>query len=153
MRQREEELARREAELQKREQELGGATDETSGPKPNFPICYPIVYHNPLAIEGKHRKISAFASLIWTAVFAVMLLLNFGVSLTSAILYPQASMSPLERVQYVVLSFLFIVIGLPAHFILVYWPYYQCMRTAHIFRFIICFITGIIPIAFSFVTF
>jgi len=154
LRRKAEELARREIELEARERGMGtdGTTATTApveqGPKKNFPICYPLVYHNPFSITDTHRKISALFSFgAWVA-FAVVLVLNLGVALVSAILYPQQSMSPIERVQYVLFSFIYIVVAIPGHMVLVYWPYYQCMSKAGVLRFIIVFLTGILPVLF-----
>ncbi len=152
-----EELARREAELEARERNMGADGNSATtapvqqGPKKNFPICYPLVYHNPFSISDRHRKLSALVSFgAWVA-FMVVLVLNLGVALVSAILYPQTSMTPIERVQYVLFAFIYCVVAIPVHLILVYWPYYQCMDKAGVLRFIIVFITGIMPVLFWFV--
>lgn len=62
------ELARREAELERRERELqrkGG--DQQPYKKPNFPICYPFVYHNirDEIPSGLRRRVAYLGFLGW----------------------------------------------------------------------------------------
>ncbi len=57
------ELAKREAELEKREKELleRGTSGVPQQPidRPNWPRCYPLVYHSISSIPGKLRRTAA----------------------------------------------------------------------------------------------
>lgn len=140
------ELARREAELERRERELqrkGG--DQQPYKKPNFPICYPFVYHNirDEIPSGLRRRVAYLGFLGWI-VLIILVSLNFVCACTT-VAVPVASpgggiADPIQKAKFIVVSFLWILIGIPGHFALCYWPLYTAMRSCHVGRFFIFFI-------------
>lgn len=48
--------------------------------------------------------------------------------------------NPLEAAQFIIVSALYIFVGIPGHFALPYWSLYTTMRSCHIARFFIFFI-------------
>jgi len=147
------ELARREAELERREQDLTTREgDYVIQPKKNWPICKPFLYHN---IAGEMpagiRRTAAYMGYIGWMIFSVVLVLNAAgawITVFSKAGEKAGIERVMERVKFLLFASLFVVVGIPCHFILSYWPLYQAMRTVNIGRFTLFFVGYAIPIVF-----
>eukprot|EP01080_Neovahlkampfia_damariscottae_P001012 gene1012-9918_t len=146
------ELARREAALEQREQNIGISSDEVKPAelyvvdktKPNWPICYPIVRHDIRGeIEsGLGKIIASMAYMGWFAIIVVCVLNHLASYMTSftPVNNPQYGVEPFtEKLKFMLVSFAYIPFVVPGHFILCYWPLYACLRSLHIFRFLLFF--------------
>jgi hypothetical protein len=149
------ELARREAELDRRERELSDlANTYQIPPKKNWPICKPFLYHNISGeIPAGIRRRAAYMGYFGWMVFSLVLVANFaGSLLTSFSKVNNSNTSGIERViekvEFMLFAGLYVLIGIPIHFILSYWPLYQAMRTVKIGRFTLFFIGYAIPVVF-----
>lgn len=149
------ELAKREAELEKREKELleRGTSGVPQQPidRPNWPRCYPLVYHSISSIPGKLRRTAAVMGYVGFFIFTALMILNFiGAMITISPLLSMVKddLSPLSRVKMAIMALLFMVIAPVAHFAISYWSLYKAMQTAHIARFALFFVTYAMPILF-----
>jgi hypothetical protein len=140
------ELAKREAELERRERELQGkGGDQQPYKKPNFPICYPFVYHNIKdEIEPGLRRRVAYLGFLGWIILMVLVVLNFMcacATVAAPVTSPTGGIvDPIQKAKFIVVSFLWVIIGIPGHFALCYWPLYTAMRSCHVARFFIFFL-------------
>lgn len=147
------ELARREAELERRERDLMDMGElGPRKPKNNWPICYPFLYHHISAeIPAGLRRTATYMGYLGWMMISLALVLNFAGSLLTC--FSKAGDKAgiervIEKVKFMLFAGLFVIIGIPCHFILSYWPLYQAMRTVNIGRFTLFFVGYAIPIVF-----
>jgi hypothetical protein len=146
-----EELSRREADLARREQQLGPIDPDApiepvvEVDKPNWPICRPVLSHKIRKLKSHFFKAMAVMGYLgWFFIMAALLLNHIGawVSIFAPIAQPPNGITTtIEKVRFVVISALYIPFFVPIHFALCYWPLYATLRSPHIFRFIIFFVT------------
>ena len=53
-----------------------------------------------------------------------------------------------EKIKFILVSFAYIPFVVPGHFILCYWTLYACLRSLHIFRFLLFFALYSVAILF-----
>lgn len=147
------ELAKREAELERRERELQQKVEQIPPyKKPNFPICYPIVYHNISdEIEAGVRRKIAYMGYIGWFILIGLVVLNFlcACATIAAPVSTGGIIDPTAKAKFIIISLLWIIIGIPGHFIVCYWPLYTTMRSCHAGRFFLFFIGYAIAIIMS----
>lgn len=152
-------VERREMEVSKRERELaitaeslgaGGEGRVDDGPKKNFPLCYPIVYHSIWAIKNNHRRVNCLLGFIAWILFSLISVFNFITAIVTIFSNEPETMDSLSKVQYVLFAGVFAIVISPAHFILGYWPLYQAMRTVNIGRFLLFFMLYLFSALFCF---
>eukprot|EP00761_Pharyngomonas_kirbyi_P012141 gb/GECH01012168.1/.p1 GENE.gb/GECH01012168.1/~~gb/GECH01012168.1/.p1 ORF type:complete len:206 (+),score=39.44 gb/GECH01012168.1/:1-618(+) len=110
----------------------------------NFPPCYPLVRHSWGDIEDSTRKTFAILCFIEFIVTSVLFLVNF----IGGILGLVASQSKDAYVGVFVLSLIYFLLGVPAAFILQYWPAYAAARSGNSLRYYIFFFAYFVAIIF-----
>lgn len=121
--------------------------------KPNWPRCYPLVYHNVMGVNGRLRRTTTIMGYIGFFVFTAIVVLNFVAAMIAV--SPFISYGSTDelggntgRAKFGIMSALFVILAPAAHFVLSYWTLYKAMETVHIFRFLLLFVGYALPILF-----
>lgn len=155
LQQREEALNRRERELLERPNNSPASETTQALSNKNWPKCYPLVYHNIGDAQPMCKTYVRLAYFGWMA-FSVLLALNFVCALVTVPFRAEDSqnnLATLTRAKLVILSFLFVVFGIPMNFFLSYWPVYRAAVVNNVARYGLAFIGYSFMILFTMVLF
>eukprot|EP00761_Pharyngomonas_kirbyi_P012074 gb/GECH01012101.1/.p1 GENE.gb/GECH01012101.1/~~gb/GECH01012101.1/.p1 ORF type:complete len:298 (+),score=51.21 gb/GECH01012101.1/:1-894(+) len=148
------ELQEREESLARREQQIATSSNAPSGggsgsgdtgtasEHKNWPKCYPILHHSIGDVQPMCKRYARLAYIGWM-IFTGLLVLNFICSLITVPINPNSdsnNLSNLAKAKLVILSFLFIVFGVPMNFFLSYWPVYRAAVVNNVARYGIAFV-------------
>jgi len=136
------------AELEQRELDVANREDDATQVvyKKNWPRCYPLVDHTYHPIPSVQRKIVAWVGYILWYIFSVVLVFNFFTSIIT--LFAPGKADLFSNIWFIVFAFLIMILGIPCHFVLSYWPLYKAMRHGNVPRYCIFFVGYALPVLF-----
>lgn len=113
----------------------------------NWPRCYPIIDHSYDKIPTRFKKAIAWTGYIIWYLYSATLLFNIICSLLVLFIGPVLTGESLfNKIRYVFFSLIVFIVGVPAHFVLSYWPLYKVMQYGTLPRYILFFAGYAIPI-------